>query len=225
MTENGTGAFLVPRRPDGGERDRIWDYVRRWWERKVPEFAIVEGSSPDGPFSRAAALNDAYRRARPDFGIVLDADVVAYPDSVRAAVAVARRTGEVVLPFEEYHALSPGYSRAVLAGHASPDRRGRLTTRKTHESSIVVVPREAWERIGGFDERFVGWGQEDVAFAQAARVLVGLRRVPGEVFHLYHGRTKERIRSAPTYAPNQARGRRYREANDPDAIRALLAEP
>lgn len=216
-----TVTFLVPRRADGGYRDRLWEFCRSWWSTKVPGWDITEGASPDGPFNRSAALNDAARKAGDwDVAVIIDADVVADPLQVRQAVTGALETGAVVLGFTDYHGLTPAATRRVLAGD-EPTPAGRIVTKREHESSIVVVPRTAWETIGGFDERFVGWGQEDVAFAHSARLLVGLRRVPGPVYHLWHERTRERVRSSETYKANQELGQAYREAFDEDSVRAV----
>lgn len=218
------GRFIVPRRGDGGYRDGIWEFCRRWWCERVPEFGIVTGASPDGPFNRSAAVNDAARNAEPwDVAIVIDADVIADPWQVRIAANTAYTTGDVVLGFTTYHGLTPRATRRVIAGVEEPSPRGRLVTKREHESSIVCVRHDTWDTIGGFDEAFVGWGQEDVAFAAAARVLAGVRRVPGDVYHLWHERTRERIKSAATYRANQERGRMYRATTDPDAMRDLVS--
>ena len=50
----------------------------------------------------------------------------------------------------------------------------------------LVVHREAYEAVGGHDERFLGWGSEDQAFALALTVLVGqpLRQARADCLHL-----------------------------------------
>jgi predicted glycosyltransferase involved in capsule biosynthesis len=50
-----------------------------------------------------------------------------------------------------------------------------------------VVSRKAFEKIGGMDERFVGWGEEDSSFARALDTLVGKHyRMDETIFHLWH---------------------------------------
>lgn len=131
----------------------------------------------------------------------------------------------MVLGFTTYIGLNALVTREIVAGKDPNTVRGAALRRHGHESSIVVVTRELWEEVGGFDPRFCGWGQEDVAFAQACRVLNGEPlRVPGNVVHLYHSHSRERNRGLPEWQANQALGKRYRETKEPEAMRDLLAE-
>jgi hypothetical protein len=158
----------------------------------------------------------------------LDADVVAPAEQVRKAIARAQATGRVVLGFKHYLGLTPRMTERVLGGYTGDaEAPGGVRYRSdTHESSIVVVPRAVWDAVGGFDERFVGWGQEDVAFIHAARLLTGeVERVGGTVWHLWHGRAPGRNRLLPSYKAAQQLGRRYRTCTTADEMRALLAEP
>jgi SAM-dependent methyltransferase len=216
--------FLVPRRPDGGVRDRLWNRCRSHWQESCPGIPIVEGTSPEGPFNRAAAINRAADGPW-DVAIILDADVVVPAAQIHEAVEVARSTERLTLAFTDYVGLNAQTTEKVLRGAEPRVDRGVWVRKRNHESSAVVVPRPLWDEAGGFDERFVGWGQEDVAFAQACRVLGGeLQRVSGAVIHLWHPKTPEKDRRLDGWKANQALGRRYRETKEPEAMRDLLAE-
>lgn len=216
--------FLVPRRADEGSRDTLWDHCHKHWSQGCPDIPITVGSSPDGPFNRAAAINDAARGSW-DIGVVLDADVLADPAQVYTALERAMDTGRVTLPYDVFLGLTASMTKRVLAGREGDWTRGVRFRSRTHESSIVVIPRTAWDAVGGFDERFVGWGQEDVAFIQSVRVLVGeIDRIGGPVYHLEHGDRAARGKGTPLYEANQVLGARYRETKEPEAMRELLAE-
>ena len=110
-------AVLVPRRGDGAWRDRLWEFCRAWWLERHPDWPIYEGVSPDGPFQRSAACNDAARQAGAwDVGIVLDTDVILNPEAVNEAVALAAETGRMVLPHNERVDLSRWGTQRVLGG-------------------------------------------------------------------------------------------------------------
>ena len=54
-------AILTPRRPDGGRRDELWSFCRRWWTERFPDWEIHE-ADVSGVFNRGAAINAARRR-------------------------------------------------------------------------------------------------------------------------------------------------------------------
>lgn len=215
--------FLVPWRPDGGVRDDVWAFVSAWWARECRDVPIVTADSPPGPFSRSRAINAAARGTW-DVGIVLDADVIADGEQVRAAIDRATATGRLTLAFERYAALTQKGSDAARRGDTTVRDRNIRFQSMHHESSIVVVPRAVWDAVGGFDERFVGWGQEDVAFVHAARILTGqIERVSGTVWHLWHPSSPHKHqRRDPFYVAAQELGRQYRRANDRESMRRLL---
>lgn len=217
--------FLVPYRSDGGWRDQLWRFVQSWWEEQTPGATFYVGASPAGPFNRSAAINAAARSGPWDTAVVLDADVVAAGDQVLRAVEIAEATGRLTLAFDRYVGLNRTYTVKLLNGWRGDLMKGKFRTSDAHESSIVAVRRDLWEEVGGFDERFVGWGQEDVSFAHTARLLRGwIERTPGKVYHLWHARSYEARKNAPTYAAVQALGKRYHDLTTADGARALLRE-
>jgi GT2 family glycosyltransferase len=210
--------YVVPYRADGGIREGIWAFCRGWWADAG--IFPVEAPSPDGPFNRAAAIN-AGASGPWDVLVVLDADVIAPGPQVYRAAENALGGG-LWLGFTEYLGLSAAGTEATIR-RGNPVR-AKIRRSLTHESSIVAIGRGLWEELGGFDERFIGWGQEDVAFVQAARMLGYIGRVPGTVYHLWHPVAREKRRSDPLWQANQALGRRYREARSATAIREILCE-
>lgn len=52
---------------------------------------------------------------------------------------------------------------------------------------INVMKRKTFEKTGGFDERFLGWGGEDDAFVRAVVTLHGpMKKLPHTIYHLWH---------------------------------------
>lgn len=192
-------AVLVPRRPDGGQRDRLWAFCSKWWAREHPDFDVIEGDDRAGRFNRARSLNTAKARTTADVLIAADGDVIIPPDQVEAAVKLAAETGRAVLAYEHkgYTPLTEQMTESVLGGYDgrwdTPQGFYRRERSDNHVSSCIVVPRALWERVGGYDERVEGWGPEDRIFHAMCRVLGGgVARVPGKVFHLWHPFSPER---------------------------------
>lgn len=235
--------LLVPWRTDDGPRASAWNVCRRRWEAQFPDWPIYEGASPDGPFQRAAAINDAAAQAGDwDVAVIIDADVMLPAANVREAVERAYISGKVTWAHRRWRELSkeaterltgpkseiqaPGVLGASIeaAELNGLDMGGKplldLAVSKTTAlswSCCIAIRRDAWETIGGFDERFIGWGHEDAAFMSAAGALVGWDRIEGDVLNLWHPRVPGAGRadkvSADRYTPealaNGRLGMRY----------------
>ena len=215
-----TAVVLVPWRAGNDHRERVWRFVRdRWSELGLP---IVEGDVP-GPFNRSAARNAAARAAGDwDVAVFVDADTIAEEFVVRQGLELAATSGRIVVPHDEYLGLSTRGTAEVLAGK----RQGWSRVQRHMERAplgVLIVPRAAWDTLDGFDERFVDWGGEDVAFGIAARTLVGVDRLAGRIWHLWHpiDSTKlEYVRAGGV----ELRARYGKAAGDAAAMRALIAE-
>jgi hypothetical protein len=220
--------FLVPRRKDDGPRDRIWAYCRARWERCSRTSRWSRAITTTGAFNRSAAINRAAELADEggpwDIGIVIDADVVLSESQVRAAIETAADTGRVTWAHRRWRGVREDATRRILDDRrdlgAELDRDELdLIVERTNPlswSCCIAMPRAVFDDLGGFDERFEGWGFEDMAFQSVICGLYGYERIPGDVVHLYHPRSEERITPGETrltatreYVTNARLGRRY----------------
>jgi predicted glycosyltransferase involved in capsule biosynthesis len=61
--------------------------------------------------------------------------------------------------------------------------------RNKSQAGVLVMPREAYEAVEGYDERFKIWGYEDNAFAEKLnKKWCPALRTSGDVVHLWHAR-------------------------------------
>ncbi len=224
----------IPYRADGGWRDELWDWCRPFWEH--PELEVVEGfQHNDGPFNRAECINRALH-GEWDAAVIADADTIISLPRILAAVHWHLTPERLVIPYSERRLLTEDYTRKLLADAAvSPidvAPRARFPDASTAEryanfrSGVVVVHRELWNKVGGMDNGFVGWGGEDDAFADACETLGAgpAHRLEGEVWHLWHPPSKP-DKTDPLYKANLARYARYRRARkSPTAMQALINE-
>lgn len=218
--------ILVPRRANP-ERDKLWDWCRARWEQHFPDLPIYEGYHEQGPFNRSAAINRAARLAddngRWDIAIVIDGDIFIRASQLRAAIRTAARTGKVTWAHRRWRGLHEDWTERVLKGQkdfgAEIDTDDMdLYVERTNPiswSCCVVIPRGVFDAIGGFDERFRGWGFEDMMFRSVVCGLYGHERIEGDVYHLYHSRVfgtgradKRRGEYTPEAITNARLGRR-----------------
>lgn len=221
--------LLVPRRLDRGPRDRLWAFTRPLWE--AAGFGVFEGFSDDGPFNRGLALNAAAGLAGAwDVAVIADADIVlADAAQAREAATLALATGRLTYAHDHLTMLDEPGTEGVLAGRLSPYDAGIGLTRHPNTwSQALAVARPLWDAVGGFDERFVDWGWDDLAFMASCEALAGVPvRVRGDAYHLWHptGTWEEMIGANANHSRNMVLGQRYLAAKkDRRAMLAIIAE-
>jgi GT2 family glycosyltransferase len=146
----------------------------------------LPADSDHEPFSRAGSRNRAVRQAsKADVVILHDADMVA-PDYEEMA-ELALETGQMVVGFSDYRPLDRATTEQVIAG-AEPFSATPVSVLTNFSvGGIIAITPDAWWAAGGMDERYVDWGCEDFAFANAAGAALGpVLRVKQPAVHLWH---------------------------------------
>ncbi|HXJ64365.1 MAG TPA: glycosyltransferase [Actinomycetota bacterium] len=214
--------ILVPRRDGFADRDANWDWCRPWWQWRHPDWPVVEGHHVTGLFNRSAAINRAAELAGGwDVAVIIDSDVIIAPDLVREAVRRAHDEQQMAVAFKTRYNLSARGTSQTKAETIYPEafsmsepRNHRMYVARTYEnqhSAVIAVPRAVYDKVGGFDEGFCGWGLEDTAFAIACETVMGkpLVYLDGEAWHLHHNAAAEK-HGSPPHARNVARCNLYR---------------
>lgn len=221
-------SVLVPYRYSSLHKQKLFDFVMSRIYCTLG-WNIVVGDAP-GEFSRGGSINRAAELSDADVFVLCDADTIANPEYLQAAVDIAPASGWV-LPYTMYYNLDEIETEHIVT---SPSTIRLLPPKHSIHaldyvvSGILVLSREAFEAVGGYDERFIDWGFEDDAFASSLKSLVGPTvRIEGFVSHLWH--PIENATGNPFDHPfidhNRALGLRYLKAQrDPVIMKALVAE-
>lgn len=187
----------VPWRGGEAQREANWAATLPFLEGLG--YRIYTGDS-QGAWSRAGACNAAAAAAGAwDVAIFADADTIPERVVIRRAVDIARRREGAVRPHDHLWRLTRVGSRMLL-------RRGierfspSLASGTFPGGGLLVVSRRAFEAVGGFDERFVGWGHEDSALGIALVRHASWERIPGNAYHLWHPPASTRT---PEYRRNR----------------------
>ena len=165
---------------------------------------------PDQGFRAALCRNRAIAAASSEYVILLDGDMVPHPAFVADHLAAARRNtfvqgvrvltdadGRDRLLGSDAHALGffdPGIRRRRHALRLPWLSRCIAAVSPSTSLKAIKTCNQAWWRedliaLNGFDERYQGWGREDVDLAVRA-VRAGIKRrslrFAGLASHLYH---------------------------------------
>jgi hypothetical protein len=182
-----------------------------------------------GPFNKSWGLNLAARVARNPVLVVGDADVLA-PSTLGEAVLRCQQGVAAVKPYRDIVDLSPEETARVRGGDwnlvparpagAPPSREGKQEY-VVFAGGLFVIQRDAYWRLGGFDERFRGWGGEDDAMTvklQRARLAMGeIDARPA--LHLCHPRSEETTFGQPHYEANVRLLADYQDYSDAEFAR------
>ncbi len=198
-------------------------YVHRYY-RGLGFEVVVEHGTDDDTFTRASGINAGVRKATARVIVQSDPDSLAPPANLEEAIALAREADGVVAPFDRHLYLNLAATRQVLDGrHLDTLGPGDC---EYHGSggvgNALVFSRRTWETCGGFDERFGLWGGDDSAFVHAADAYTQpLRRVPGDVVHLWHPRLPASNPETIEYVDQFVLVAEYRDAAElgPEAVR------
>jgi hypothetical protein len=188
-------SIIVPWLDRGNERrSRVATYVLGYY-RSLGLGEVVVGEYPDDgqPLNRSRLRNEGAKKATGGLLVFSDADCIVPRRQLRSAIKMAG-SGGIVLPYDRAVTNVSEDNVDLILGGASPwqfvdpnrpSYRREPLPDEWHAGPAYVMRREVFDDLGGFDESFVGWGDEEMAFLRTSASLVApLRFVDGGVLHL-----------------------------------------
>jgi len=152
---------------DDGSSDGTVEIARRF-EARHPRRVICLCQNHAGPY---VARNVAAQRARGEYLAFLDSDDAWLPDKIARQVQVMKASADIVLCHTGVVVVD-AVGNVVDTGSIDPRYRGRcfaaLLIRNRLATSSVVMRRDVFETLGGFDEAFPARGDWEL-WTRAAR--------------------------------------------------------
>ena len=184
---------IVPFCPDGGQRDANYSWVTKRLRKLLPDAEILVPTQNTLPFNKSAAVNKAAKMASNDILMVCDADIAFDMDLIKNSLEIVNDV-PWISPFCERWDLTHVSTNEVLKAPCDVEMKsfGIDVKRKYKEvrcraGSVFIMTKKNFYKVGGFDERFAGWGFEDSAFELAARYTIGdCAEIDNIVYHLWH---------------------------------------
>ena len=205
------------------QQNFLMKFVHDWELDPVPMGYIGRGTN----ISRSGSRNDLARTGKnEEILIFLDADSIPDPAALYDSIGYVVSTKQWLFPYSRYYNLTPKGSEAFMKDppwpHWQPEDSYEYeyvfpgpdpVDRPPADGGCLIVHREAFEKVRGYDERFIGWGGEDRAMVLALETLVGEQnRYPAAIYHLWHPNPPSERFEHPNWAANQQLLKRYQEA-------------
>jgi hypothetical protein len=176
-------SVMMPYRPTPS-RKPLQIAVTKWWESNF-NITPIRLDSAHKIFNLAAVRNKCVDESPTEIVIVTDADIICEPKAIVEAVESVATTGNTCVPYNKHHVLTNKGTKNYLKGQdigAQPHIAFEST-----DGGIVVTTKSMWQRHNGQDERFVGWGGEDICWALAYETLIGtLIRLDAIAWTMHH---------------------------------------
>jgi N-terminal domain of galactosyltransferase len=196
------------------------DGCPRWRDRLEPGADQYVFAPAEGPFNKSWAVNVGVEVARmpADLVCVLDADILVDRHFVRRNVErFDHPAAGAHLPFRDVLYLDERSTRLAIDRRCRDGLpavplesvRGFLVRRAP--GGCVWLRRDVFETVNGFDERFEGWGGEDIDFVLRLQLAAAVHFYDDALLHLWH----------PSTAPHTDAETEEREIPSVTAIRHI----
>lgn len=172
-------------------------------------------------FHKTRLLNYAIDSCKSEYIIMSDADCVISANGINI-IRNHYDSGSIVYPFNVVDYYNEGYTRKYIKGESftkyNIDSRNLPIKRFT--GLINCFSRTTYNKVGKFDEEFIGWGSEDDAF------VIKCERVCGDVYrsdvdsmliHLFHPKCDtESYKNSSEFTDNKKRAAVIKRMSDAD---------
>ena len=203
-------SIIMAFRSDGGIRDKHLNWTVEHFRKMFPDAEIIieEDNSDKGwdTFNKSKLLNQGVARSHGRVLFITDIDMIFIKNKILAAVEQIDRYS-VVFPLDEILFMDELQTEAILKAKNTasfprinlfkmPQEKLVRKKRKDRDpGGSYIITRENYDKIGGHDERFVGWGSEDSAFIKAATTMIDKPslRIGSIAYHLYHPTDNDRF--------------------------------
>lgn len=188
---------VIPYAQCDERRDTLFQYVLDFYAELEMSVVLGTATNNDGPssFNHPKAINSAVEQATADVIVICDGDTLPSGDWAEAIEKVGQGIWPWSMP-RSYRKLGEDVTERILSRKIAPADATLAECDWVGDevswAGFQVVRRQSFLEMGGWDERFVGWGSDDACFGIAMDSLVGGHvRFDGNAEHLWHRQTPE----------------------------------
>lgn len=162
-------------------------------------------------FNKSRLLNLGANYTKASILIFADADILLSRDSFKQMCEKLQEAASplAIQPFTELIDLTLDQTNDLQRGKPQNKKfTGNLREGIVFAGGIIGMNRSAFERVGGWDSGYEGWGVEDNAMAYKLLRSCETQNINGQAAHLYHPGVSESYLRSKAYRKNLKRFRK-----------------
>jgi len=199
-------SIIIPFQSKDRIRKKHFRWLLQYYAHELPHAEIIIGKPGKGIFCKGQALNRAVRKSRGKILAVIDADAYLKGETIEFCANRILHEGRHghnlwYVPYRNLSRLNKRATELIIQSDPHypfrppcPPPKSFIDTSGHSQmygyrycAMAAIFPRRAYDLIGGFDERFVGWGSEDIALMRTLDTLFGKHKtIKGCIYHLWH---------------------------------------
>ena len=186
-------ALVIHFREDSsGSRTAAFEVTKKVMTTRYAFDDVLVVDSGHERYNRSASRNYGVRLAEErgaDVVVVCDADSVCESGPLKQAIEEAYDKSIFVFPFNEVWYLVPKATQRIAVTPIAQLRNRAIHRTGPSNGGIWVCRPDVWWKVGGQDERLVGYGAEDRSMLAATKTLLGESlTLEGILLCAYHDR-------------------------------------
>lgn len=184
---------IIPYCPDGGRRDINLSWVHRRISKLLPDAEVITPIQEQAPFSRSMTCNYGAKQASGDVLLICDADMIFDLDLIENGLKIVH-DAPWIAPMCQKWDLTWQASNKLLNMSSDVELKSldmeiarKWGAERCRGGAMLMITKDNYFKVGGFDERFNGWGFEDNAFFLMANAILGeFVETDNVAYHLWH---------------------------------------
>jgi predicted glycosyltransferase involved in capsule biosynthesis len=207
-------SIIIPYKYVNNIRDKTFKFIYDYYQN-FPNTEIIIGkdTTNNNGFNCSNAINNAVKQSKGEYLFIVGADTIIKPTAIDKALERLKKF-PFIIPYGYIHSLNQKISKKIIKGRDITFKEIERTSEKISiipgttvytpkNSGVQVMTREVFDQLGGYDERFTGWGWEDTYFCWKVINEIGDYPLLTDeyIYHLWHPRNKEK--NTKEYKRNQ----------------------
>jgi predicted glycosyltransferase involved in capsule biosynthesis len=201
-------SVIVPFKTDNGPRAKAFVWLKKRYQtlfiKKFSDLEVCFNISSDESFCKPKIINEAVKGSHGEIIAIADADILYDPEILFQAANLLKKGSPWVIPYVRVLDLKPLATKRVLKFKPSIPvsvihiKPSEVCSIRYGVGGLIVLLRKSFDEVGGFDERFKGWGREDSAFRHTMDAICGkYNRIKVDLYHLWHPKVGQKSPNLP----------------------------